>query len=119
MAVFERVREFGVMMALGTKPSRIALTIFTECALMTGVGIIIGNLIGGIIAYLNTRYPLDFSSEAEFFEEWGIDPRIYSVLTVENFFICSGIILVLALIMSIWPALKAARYKPAEALRYV
>lgn len=119
MAVFERTRELGAMLALGTRPKQIALLVFSECTLMTGVGVLIGNVLGFTMSYINTRVPWDFSSNAEMFEVFGIDPRMYAEITWENFPICSGIILGLAMLMSLWPAIRAARFKPVDALRHV
>ena len=49
----------------------------------------------------------------------GIDPHMYTEITWPNFVICSSIIMGLSLLLSLWPAIKAARFSPVEALRYV
>ncbi len=119
MAVFERIKEFGTMLALGARPSQVAFTVFAECFFMTGVGVLIGNVLGFIAAYINTKVPINLSSEADLLAVFGIDPKMYAAITWPNFVICSGIIMGLALLMSLWPAMKAARFRPVEALRYV
>lgn len=118
MAIFERIKEFGTMMALGATPGQVAFTVFAECFFMTGVGVLIGNVLGFIPSYINTKIPINMSSESEWLAYFGIDPYMYAAVTWPNFVICSGIIMGLAMFMSLWPALKAARFKPVEALRY-
>jgi len=118
MAVLERVKEFGTMLALGAKPRQVAFTVFAECFFMTGVGVVFGNIIGFIAAYINSKIPLNLAEQSEWLAYFGIDPRMYAQVTWPNFVVCSGIIMGLALLMSLWPALKAARYEPVQALRY-
>jgi len=119
MAVFERTREFGAMLALGTRPSRVALLVFIECAMMTAVGVVFGNLLGLLAAYINSRAPIDLSRDAAAYEVFGIDPRLYAAVLPFPFVICTCLIFSIALVMSLWPAFRAARYKPVDALRHV
>jgi len=119
MAVMERYREFGVMMAIGTKPREIISLVLMESALIGLFGIVIGDLIGFGIGYYSTQVPLDFSAYSESFENFGIDPLMYGKLYVWMFYVTDLIIFVSTILASIYPAIKAARLKPVKALRYI
>jgi putative ABC transport system permease protein len=118
MSVMERIREFGIMRSLGASPGRIVGLIVFEATLLVGLGFVLANLVGiGASAY-NSVYPLDFSEMGgdEIYKHYGMDPRIYARLTWQtlvypNIFVASVILLSL-----IYPAWRAAKIKPAEAV---
>ncbi len=119
MAVMERYREFGVMMALGTKPREIIRLIMCESALIALLGIVIGNLIGFGFAFYFTKIPIDFSAYSEVVSSFGLDPLIYARMYPWVFYVSDSIILVSTLLAAIYPAVKAANLKPVDALRHV
>ena len=119
MAVFERIKEFGTMLALGSTPARIAVEVFIECFFMTGIGVIAGNIIGCCAAYVTSVKPINLSSQSEWLAFFGINPLIYTAISWQNFVLNSSIVLAIALTMSLWPSIKASRFKPVEALRQI
>lgn len=119
MSVFERTRELGVLKAIGMRPGRMVTLVLLEslclAALAAGIGLLIG---GGLDAWL-VVYGIDFSSSIESMDFMGvsIDPVMKGVvrpggvvLTVVAVFLVSGL-------ASLWPALRAARLEPVEAIR--
>jgi len=85
VSVLERVREFGIMMAIGTKFSDIVRLSIYESLLITMTGYIIGALVGaGIVWYLKV-YGLDLSGLSDAFAIFGMDSNIHAILKLEYF----------------------------------
>jgi putative ABC transport system permease protein len=117
MAVLERIRELGMLMAIGMNKVRVFLMIVLETLLLGLVGAPLGLLLGwGTISYLGEK-GMDLSAYSETMQQYGmsevvyfgVDPIVYWQVPIAVFFT--------ALIASIYPALKAIRLRPVEAIR--
>ncbi len=115
MAIFERVKEIGLMLALGLKPTQIALMILAETLVLLMLGIAIGNAVAGL-ALLSIRDGIDLSSMAEGFAMIGAAPSLTPQFLWRDLWLCNGIVSVLGLACSLLPAWRAAHYSPIEAL---
>jgi putative ABC transport system permease protein len=101
VTVTERTREIGVRKALGARRRDIRWQFLTEAMTLTGAGGVIGILIGGVAAFLiNTFSPF---------------PAVIQPTWVMLAFSTS---MAVGLTFGLWPAAKAARLDPIEALRY-
>lgn len=101
ISVTERTREIGVRKALGAKRREILWQFLVEAATLTLVGGIVGMMVGGLISFLiATLSPLPAKVP------------LYSVLAALGMSILTGIA------FGLYPAAKAARLDPVEALRY-
>jgi ABC-type antimicrobial peptide transport system permease subunit len=118
MAVFERMREFGLMKALGMRPVRIVRGILTEAALILLCGMVVGNLLGIATCWLVSRTGIDLSALAKGVEYAGIARVIYPQIWLKDVISANGVVLVLGLLVSLYPAVKAARFLPVEALAH-
>jgi len=120
MSVFERIREFGVLKSVGMRPFFVARLIMLETLLMTLVSMVVGGVLGlGISSYLYV-YGLDMSSllpEGFSYQGVVIDPVWRTVISVRSFAIPLALMSLVSLIVAVWPAVRAARIKPVEALR--
>jgi ABC-type lipoprotein release transport system permease subunit len=117
MAVFERVREIGVMMAVGLSRRRLVVTIMAESVFVTFVGVITGFAVAlATVAALQDGIDLSYFSEG--LTAYGVGSRIVPVLRVEDFTMPGAVALVTAAVASAWPALRAVRLRPAEAVRH-
>ncbi len=118
MAVFERVREIGLMLALGMKPSSILGQIIIESMLLLSVGL----LIGDVLAWATIqplRDGIDISIVAEGMEMMGAASVLYPRLYASDIILANVIVLFLGFLASLSPAWRASRYEPVEAITKV
>lgn len=118
MAVFERVREIGLMLALGMTPRSILGQIVTESVLLLVIGLVIGN-----IAAVATIEPLkggiDVSIVGEGMEMMGAASVLYPALYLKDVVMANAIVIVLGFFASLSPAWRASRYDPIRAITKV
>lgn len=118
MAVHERIREIGILTAVGMHPDRLVALICIESLLLTALGLGVGLVLAlGSVASLADG--IDFSRWAEGLEAYGIGTRIVPTLRIDDLTVPMLAATVTALVASLWPALRAARLRPAEAVRHV
>jgi ABC-type antimicrobial peptide transport system permease subunit len=118
MAVFERMREFGVLKALGMRPGRIVVTIETETLFILVFGLLIGNILGFLSCWALSFNGIDLSALAQGVEYAGMARIIYPVLQIQDVIDANLVVLGLGLLVSLYPAMKAARFRPVEALMH-
>ena len=118
MAVFERVREIGVMLALGVKPAAILLQIVLESMLLLGIGLLIGNLLAFASVQLISD-GIDISMVADGMEMMGATSRLVPDLRMQDVVLANGVVLLLGFFASLSPAWRASRYEPVEAITTV
>ncbi len=118
MAVFERVREIGLMLALGMKPASILGQIIIESMLLLAVGLAIGDA----LTYATVQ-PLqdgiDVSVVAEGMNMWGAPSVLYPKLYLYDVVLANVVVLILGFLASLSPAWRASRYEPVEAITKV
>lgn len=118
MAVFERMREFGLMKALGMKPWWILREVLVESCLLLICGIIIGNFLGFLSVYALSGNGIDLSALAAGAEYAGMTRIIYPAVAIKDVVVANSTVLLLGLIVSLYPAIKASRFTPVEALAH-
>ncbi len=118
MAVFERMREFGLMKALGMKPWWILREVLVECCLLLVCGIIVGNFLGFLSVYALSGNGIDLSALAAGAEYAGMTRIIYPAVAIKDVVVANSTVLLLGLIVSLYPAIKASRFTPVEALAH-
>jgi ABC-type lipoprotein release transport system permease subunit len=116
MAIFERKKEFGVMMAIGTTPRRMTKVLLIESMTMTVIGIAIGIMLGIGITYYFQLYGIDFAAGSELLSQFGITGRIYPKLSLLSVSIGPFMVLFFTFISALYPALKVRRLRPVEAM---
>jgi ABC-type lipoprotein release transport system permease subunit len=118
MSVFERMREFGLLKALGMRPGRIVRGILTESAAILLIGILIGNMLGLLTNWGLSFGGIDLSELAQGVEYAGMARIIYPIVLVKDILAANLVVLVLGVAVSLYPAVKAARFTPVEALTH-
>ncbi len=117
MSVVDRVREFGVLIAVGMKKSRLFKLIILETVLLSLTGGILGIIIGFSTIAVFAKTGIDLSIVAKSMESFGAETLLFPTLPPEMYLILPLMILVVANMAAIFPALKATRLLPSEAIR--
>ncbi len=115
MSVLERTREFGVLKAIGSRPTTIASLIMLETSILTAASLVIGFIVAiPVLAYftfigIEMPEPIDFAGVqfSAYTGELSLDVMITPVLLIFAF----------AMAVSILPGIRAARVTPTEAMR--
>lgn len=119
MSVMERRREIGILTAVGMEGGQVMRMILTETVFITILGILLGLVMGGSVNWYFATYGLDLSSMSP--EEWSlagtvIDPVLRSHLRPQRAMTLCGLVFLLTVTMGIYPAWKASRTMPVEAM---
>jgi ABC-type lipoprotein release transport system permease subunit len=118
MAVFERTREIGLLMALGMRPVAILVQVLMESALLLVLGLVLGNALTGLTLWV-LQDGIDLSRFAEGLAMMGYSPVIYPELIPRDAVLANLIVILLGIAASLYPAWRAARTVPVEALARV
>jgi ABC-type lipoprotein release transport system permease subunit len=118
MAVFERVREIGLMLALGMRPGNILGQIIVESLLLLVLGLAIGDMLAWA-SIVPLADGIDVSVVAEGMEMFGASSVLYPELNVSDVLLANVVVIVLGFLASLSPAWRASRYDPMEAITKV
>ena len=115
MSLHERMFEYGVLRAVGTRPGRMAMMILFEAGALSLFSILIGCCIGFVVTFLYSIRGIDYAG----IEFAGVTLRemIYPVLRLEQFVLFPTCVFLFTLVAGIYPAVYAARLKPAQAMK--
>ena len=117
MAVLERVREIGMLMAIGMNKPRIFGLITLETLILSFIGVPFGLAVGaGTIAWLG-KTGIDLSAFSESLAGFGISAMLYMEVDKQIYLEVPAAVLATALLASVYPALKAIRLQPVEAIK--
>lgn len=116
MSVFERTREFGVLMAVGMTRGRVLLLIVTESILLGGVGSLLGLAAGRIMLAITDQFGLPFGAVAEGLGAYGVDSVLYPSVTSSFYLQIFGMVLLTSLLAGLYPARQILKKRPSEAL---
>lgn len=120
MAIYERTREIGLLGAMGLKPGQIATTFILEGILIGVVGVFTGVAMGLAINLSLMQVGMDYSQFAGVTDYMAlISGRVYPTLGVNKLFMRAMIMLVIAALAALIPAMIASRREPSEALHHV
>ena len=119
MSVLERTREFGVILALGIKPVRLALLVLLETFLMASLGLAIGVLLGSLLSGYFAQVGFAYPGMDELAAKFNMPPVIHPSLTPLSVMLGPLVVFFFCLCAAIFPALKLYGLRPVEAMRAV
>lgn len=115
MALFERIREFGTMMAIGNSRTTIFMTIFTEASLLGLVGSVLGIAAGLGLAHLISAIGIEMPPPPQ------SSAGYFAMITVSRGLVLEtlAISMIATMLSAILPAYRACRFRIVHALGYV
>ncbi len=115
MSLYERMFEFGVMRAVGTRPLALARLILFEAASLGVVSVVPGVVLGFIVTYISAQIGIDYTG----IEYAGMTFRelLYPVMQLEQYIYFPLWVFVITTLIGLYPALYAARMNPVKAMR--
>ena len=118
MMTMERKYEFGVLVAIGMKKLKLSSVVIMENIFISLVGAIAGTIISvPVVGYFNA-YPIQVTGELkEAYENYGFEPVFYFSVEPEIFYSQTIVILIIALVLSVFPLVKINQLNPVEAMR--
>lgn len=115
-AVMERVREFGMLRALGMRPRAVVVQVVVESTLIMVAGVAIGVALGCLFVFW-LGDGIDLSRWSEGVELAGMRSVLKPRLLPEDIVLVGGLSLLFGMLAALYPAARAVRIKPLEALR--
>ena len=119
MSTYDRMKEFGIIRAIGATPWRIIKQVSLEAIILTFIASIIGTIVGLSAALYFQKYGFDVSGQGNFsFGGVVMDPIWRASVSLEIILLPIGLMMLTSILSSLYPASIAARIKPVEAIHY-
>ncbi len=120
MSVFERIREFGVMKALGVTPRQVATVVFVEATAQAVVASVIAVLVAWPVSKYFQTNGIDLTAFVQDVSVMGVamDPVWYASPTVSNLVVSVVVLVIVTLLSALYPGVKAAIIRPVEAIHH-
>ena len=119
MSVLERTREFGVILALGIKPRRLAYLVLLETFLMASIGLLIGVLLGLLVSAYFAHTGFTYPGMDEMAAKFNLSEFMYPAVDPFSVMLGPSVVFVFCLLAAIYPALKLYGLRPVEAMRAI
>jgi ABC-type lipoprotein release transport system permease subunit len=119
MAIFERTKEFGVLMAIGTTPGRLTKLLLIESLSITMIGIAAGIFLGCLITWYFQVHGINISGTSELLAHYGISGRMHPKLSLLSAVSGPAVVMLITLVSALYPAFKVRGLRPVEALTSV
>lgn len=117
MVVMERTKEIGMLIAIGMNKGRVFWMIVFESVLLSLTGGIVGIVIGALSSKYGETHPIDLSMWAQGYQQLGYDAFVYTKLDPTMLINVTVLVIITGVIAAIYPAYKALKNDPADALR--
>ncbi len=117
MAVLERAKELGMLMAIGMSKVKLFLMILSETVMLSLFGGLCGIVLGWVLTLWFGVQGIDLGAWSAAYKSLGYDTLVYTRLSMGISFQIAGMVIVTGIIAAIYPAMKALQLNPADALR--
>lgn len=118
MSIFERIQEFGVLMSIGMSRFRVFMMIIEEALMLSLVGTVLGFVLGSLII-IPMQGGLDLSVWSESLSSFGVGSVIYPKFSIDLALNALLIMPVSTIVGALYPAAKAIKLQPTDAMSYV
>jgi len=115
-AVMERVKELGMMRALGMQKRTVVVQVVIESCVMMAMGVVVGTLLGALI-FLSISDGIDLTAWSEGIEMFGTSSVLVPVMLTSDLFTVAWMSMLLGLLASLYPAWRVVQIRPLDALR--
>ncbi len=119
MSVLERIRELGMLMAIGMNKRKIFSMIMLETLFLTLIGCPVGLLVGWLSVLVLGSIGINIAIFSEGLASYGFSSIIYPALDSQNYWTVAIMCLITALLSAIYPAFRALQLNPAESIRKI
>lgn len=117
MSVLERTREFGMLMAIGMRPSGIGRMVWLELSFLAIIGVSLGIVIGVTVTLWDAHRGIPISGAEALFAQWHMAAAAYPKLTLGNVFRGPLEIALAIILAGIGPYIRVRRLEPVRAMR--
>jgi putative ABC transport system permease protein len=119
MSVIDRVRDFGVLLAIGMYRRRLFSMIVLESLFLSFTGGIVGVLVGWAVTQYFQATGINLSTFSEGLSSYGIPSMLYPFIRTSLYGVLTAMMVATSVIAALYPAFKAIRLKPVEAIRSI
>ncbi|MDA8934275.1 FtsX-like permease family protein [Flavobacteriales bacterium] len=119
MAVFERRKELGMLMAIGMNRSKIFLLILIETLFLSLIGAPTGLVLGALTIKITSETGINLAFISKGLENVGLSSVIYPQIESYFYLFITVMVFLFTLIAAIYPSRKALMLKPTEAIRTI
>ncbi|MFO7885960.1 MAG: FtsX-like permease family protein, partial [Desulfobacteraceae bacterium] len=119
MAILERTKEFGIMLALGVQPKRLLKLVLLESGFLTLAGVVIGTAAGTAVTLWFQSHGIRLEGASEILKEYGMSGSVYPRLSWISAFAGPLAVCIITLTAAFFSALKIFKLKPAKAINGV
>lgn len=117
MVVLERTKELGMLTAIGMNKKKVFSMIMLESVFLSLIGAVMGMAFSFLTISITTKTGIDLSQYAQGFEALGYSAKVYPQITAGFFGIVTILIIITGILSSVYPAFKALKLNPVEAIR--
>ncbi len=119
MAVLERTREFGVILALGLRPGNLGRLVMLETFMMAGLGLLIGVGLGFLLTLWISHVGFTYPGMEESAQKFNMPARMYPSISLLSMLLGPSIVFLGSVLASLYPALRLQFLQPVDAMRAV
>jgi ABC-type lipoprotein release transport system permease subunit len=119
MSMLERVREFGVMMALGCSRRILASMVIVESVILGALGVLLGLTVGLTLVTWFHSVGIDLSSQMDTVARFYVDPIVYTEIDSDHLWQTAGSVMAAAIVAAFVPIWRVAKLQPVEAIHHV
>lgn len=117
MVVLERIKELGMLMAIGMNRMKVFFMIILESIFLSLTGGVVGIIIGYFVTAYFGKVGMDLSVWGEGLEAMGFSAIIYPAVDFKVLFVIAGMVIFTGILSALYPAYKALKLNPADSIR--